>query len=309
MKLLLAAEEAAGVQLLRALLQAGHAPVAVMARERPEAAGASTWAAARHAGVETWPAEEVRDPALAERLRDLGVDIVLNVHSLYIVHPAVLEAAPLGWFNLHPGPLPEYAGLNAVSWTIYRGETRHAVTLHRMAPRVDEGAVAYVESFPIGEEDTALTLSTRCVRLGVEMAMRLVEQAAEDPAGIPVIEQDPARFHYYDAQPPRDRAVSWDRPAVEVSRIIRAFDYHPLHSPWGYVEADLAGRRVGVTGVVRTDQTADRPPGSIEALDSGSVRVACTDEWVEIRRVHVDGRTINAADLERAPRSVGGDDR
>ena len=53
MRLLLAAEEAAGIQVLRGLLRAEQAPVAVMARERPEAAGASTWAAARHAGLET----------------------------------------------------------------------------------------------------------------------------------------------------------------------------------------------------------------------------------------------------------------
>ena len=309
MRLLLAAEEAAGVQVLRALLRVGRPPVAVMARERPSGAGASTWVAAAHAGLETWPAKEVRDPRLADRLRELEVDLVLNVHSLYIVHPAVLSAAPLGWFNLHPGPLPAYAGLNAVSWSIYEGETDHAVTLHRMAPGVDEGAIAYAESFPIVESDTALTLSTRCVRLGLGLVMRLVEQATVDPAGIPVIEQDLGRFRYHDAQPPANATVDWERPAAEVSRVIRAFDYYPLHSPWGHAQANLVGRRVGVTGSSRRGGPTDRPAGSIEAIDGGAARVACADEWVEIRRVHHDGMTFDAADLAAWPLPDGRDDR
>ena len=55
----------------------------------------------------------------------------------------VLEAPRIGSFNLHPGPLPEYAGLNAPSWAIYHGEQEHRVTLHWLDAGIDTGPIAY----------------------------------------------------------------------------------------------------------------------------------------------------------------------
>lgn len=274
-----------------------------MARDAAGAAGSSTWAFAQSSGIETWPAELVRDPSLAARIRGLRVDLVLNVHSLYVVHPALLAAAPLGWYNLHPGPLPSYGGLNAVSWAIYRGESSHAVTLHRMTAAIDKGDIAYAEAFPIDDEDTALTLSARCVRLGVGLVVRLVDQAAVDPTAIPAIRQDPDRFRYFDANPPRETMFSWDLPAKDVSRVIRAFEYYPLRSPWGHPQASLAGQVLGIVGVRLTGQPADQPPGSMKLASGGSIRVACTDEWVEIRRVCIEGHIVDAASLEGLPRT------
>src|SRR5580692_7331177 len=73
------------------------------------------------------PVERVKDPELAESLRSAQVDLLLNVHSLYIIHQGVLAVPRLGAYNLHPAPLPRYAGLNSVSWAIYHGEKEHGV--------------------------------------------------------------------------------------------------------------------------------------------------------------------------------------
>ena len=69
----------------------------------------------------------------------------MNVHSLFLIHP--WSSAPtIGSFNLHPGPLPEYAGLNVPSWAIYEGEKRsHGVTVHWMDEGVDTGPIAWIE--------------------------------------------------------------------------------------------------------------------------------------------------------------------
>ena len=97
-------------------------------------------------------------------MRSEEIDLLLNVHSLYVIHADLVAAPRTGSFNLHPGPLPEYAGLNAPSWAIYHGESRHTVTVHWMEPGIDTGAIAYETSFEIAEDDTGLSLSARCVR-------------------------------------------------------------------------------------------------------------------------------------------------
>jgi hypothetical protein len=69
-------------------------------------------------------------------------------------------------FDLHPGPLPRYAGLNSVSWAIYRGEKEHGVTLHKLAPEIDAGPIIFQESVSIGRKETGLSLTAKCVNAG-----------------------------------------------------------------------------------------------------------------------------------------------
>ena len=71
--------------------------------------------------------------------------------------PRRLHAPPVS--NLHPGPLPQYAGLNVPSWAIYNGEVTHGVSLHRMDSGIDTGPIAYQASVLIGPRDTGLSLS------------------------------------------------------------------------------------------------------------------------------------------------------
>ena len=102
------------------------------------------------------------------------MDLLLNVHALSVL-PAELVAAPrIGSFNLHPGPLPGYAGLNAPSWAIYHGEKTHAVTVHWMDGGIDTGPIAYQSELEITDEDRGFTLSAKCVRAGLPMLQDLL---------------------------------------------------------------------------------------------------------------------------------------
>ena len=134
--------------------------------------GATVASAASTLGLPSLPSERVREPAFADWIHAHDVDLLLNVHSLFVVNSDVIKAPRIGALNLHPGPLPEYAGLNAPSWAIYFGETRHAVTLHWMDVEIDTGAIAYSAEFDVEEEDTGLSLSARCVREGLPLMRR-----------------------------------------------------------------------------------------------------------------------------------------
>jgi UDP-4-amino-4-deoxy-L-arabinose formyltransferase/UDP-glucuronic acid dehydrogenase (UDP-4-keto-hexauronic acid decarboxylating) len=118
LNIVLVGEEAAAAQVARAALRAGHRLVAVLSEKTP-----AVRAAASQHGVAVESPARVRDPAFAADLKMRGVDLLLNVHALHRIDAAVLEAPRLGAFNLHPGPLPRYAGLNGPSWAVLRGET------------------------------------------------------------------------------------------------------------------------------------------------------------------------------------------
>src|SRR6185295_10222691 len=141
LRVLLVAEQAAGVRVLRLLAAGGHAIAAVATTLDTAADGTTVKHAAERLDVPLIEARLVRDPAFGDWIRREGVDLLLNVNSLHVATADVAAAPRLGSFNLHPGPLPAYAGLNAPSWAIYHGEADHAVTLHWMTRDVDAGAV------------------------------------------------------------------------------------------------------------------------------------------------------------------------
>jgi methionyl-tRNA formyltransferase len=290
--LFLAVEEAAGLQLLQALLRTPHR-IAGVAVTPGDPAGVERLAL-RH-GLPVWPAAHVRDPAFADVLRAAGADLLLNVHSLHIVCPEVLAAPRLGAYNLHPGPLPRYAGLNAPSWAIFNGETRHAVTLHRMVPVLDAGPVAGEAAFAIGPDDTALIVYTRCAKLGLLLVTRLVERCAADPASVQHRALDAAGRRVYGRRPPNGGWIDWDWPAGTIANFARACAFGPFASPWGLPKLRLGDDVLCVSRLRRTDRTADAPPGTVVAVDAdGSALVAARDGALLLDQFAVDGRRLPA---------------
>jgi methionyl-tRNA formyltransferase len=301
LRVVVLAEESAGAQVLEALHGAPESPEIAAVVTTTEAEGMRrplVAAAAGRLGLEVRPATELRSGAFADSLRSLDVDLVVNVHSLFVLSNDVLQVPRIGSFNLHPGPLPEYAGLNAPSWAVYEGRATHEVTLHWMAPGIDTGPVAYRASFEIEAAETGLSLTAKCVRHGVPLVLGLVADAARDPASIPLLEQDLDKRRYFGREVPKNGNVDWNAPAREVERFIRAADYSPFTSPWGTLQARLGGRAVGILKASLTGEATDEPPGSIgEILERGAVMVATSDEWIAVRRLQAEGRSVSPSEV------------
>ena len=298
MNVLLVGEESAGAQTLKLLADSDHRLVGVMASPTREAAsGMTVWQRAEKMGCRRWPAESVKDPAFAEVIRGAEVDLLLNVHSLFVIKPEIVAAPRWGSFNLHPGPLPRYAGLNAPSWAIYRGERSHGVTLHRMLAGIDTGTIAYQTLFDIEESDTGFSVSAKCIKFGMELIRKLLETAAENPEAIPAVEQDLDRREYFGKGTPEDGWLAWTRPAREIINFVRAADYTPFPSPWRTPRSRMGDQEVAFVKTALTGRRCDAAPGTIGRSEGGQVWVAGADEWVEVRRLMVNGRPANAAEV------------
>lgn len=298
LRVLLVGEESAGVQTLKMLSEGNHRIIGVMASPTRKAVGGMTlWQHAEKLGLRTWPAEMVKDPAFARVLAAEGVDLLLNVHSLFVIKPEIVEAAAFGSYNLHPGPLPRYAGLNAPSWAIYHGETMHGVTLHRMLAGIDTGPIAYQALFDIDEADNGFSVSAKCIKYGLELIRRLLVDAASGPSNIPAIEQDLTQRNYFGKGTPEDGWLAWDRPARDIHNFVRAADFSPFQSPWINPRSLAGGREIAFIRTSITGLATDARPGTVGRSATGSAIVACRDQWLEIRRALVEGRNVNPTDV------------
>ncbi len=292
----LAGEEAAGVQALRLLAHRGHRVVAVFTGSTEGGSSASPASTAESLGVPVRAASEVREPALAGWLREQRVELLLSVHSRHLIDADVLAAPTLGAYNLHPGPLPERAGLNPQSWALYEGADRHGVTLHQMTPVFDAGPIAFTDAFDLQASDTGLSVLTQCVRRGLGLLERLLE-LLERGEPVPAHPQDSARRRWFGAGPPDDGRLDWRRPARCAVDFVRACDYRPFHSPWDAPRCTAHGLDVAVLGASVDLGSAPAAPGTVAHAEGGAVLVAAADAWVRVTQVEVEGRELPAADV------------
>lgn len=297
MRILLVGEESAGLNVLRWLLTTDHAVVAVLAGNttgRPS----SLAGAAERLGLRVRSAELVRQGDFADWLDSERVDLLLNVHSLFLIHRDALGTPTIGCFNLHPGPLPRYAGLNAPSWAIYHGEARHGTTVHWMTPEIDAGAIAYQTFFDITPADTGLAVTMKCVRLGIPLVAKVVEAAVSGEAAIPRIEQDPDERTYFPPGPPDGGRVSWSAPARRIVDFVRAADYLPFPSPWGHPRTATGSEELEITKASSTGEpTNGARPGTVGGRRARGVLAAAADEWVLLERVRVAGGATWASEV------------
>lgn len=291
------------MQVLRNVAARGHNVTGVLTREPTAESGirgATVSGLAATLGYPTLPAELVTDPTFADRVRHDDVDLILNIHSLFIMDGTVAASARIGAFNLHPGPLPAYAGLNAPSWAILRGEDHHGVTVHWMDAGVDTGPIAYQSTFPLSETDTGLSVARRCVHEGLALIDLLLDTASTDPASVPRRPQDLSLRSYFGRKMPHGGAVDWSWPARYVVDFVRACDHYPLPSPWGYPTARTATDEIALARARTTGRRSDLPPGTVQPTGDGqAVRIACGDEWIDVTHVWRDRRRRPAAQVLR----------
>lgn len=269
-----------------------------MASPSKQGTGAATlWSLATKLGYQTWPAKLVKDPGLVAEIRAQEVDIILNVHSLFIINGQILNAPRLGSFNMHPGPLPRYAGLNSVNWAIYRGETSHGVTIHKMVPELDAGPLVYQAIFDIDDADTGLSLSSKCVKEGIALMLKLVQTASNNPAAIPLIPPDLTKREYFGREVPNEGRLRWSGRARDIVNFIRACDFFPFPSPWGYPRAIWRDQEIRVVKARPAGRPCYVAPGTVGEFVESGIKIASSNEWIIVSKLMVNGKYVNAADM------------
>lgn len=141
------------------------ARIAVVISNRPSAAGLER---ARAAGIEAVVIDHTGysdrlafDRALADALRQRGVELVCLAGFMRLVGAPLLEAFPHRILNIHPSLLPAFPGMHAQRQALAHGVKVAGATVHLVTSELDSGPIVVQAAVPVRDDDTEETLSAR----------------------------------------------------------------------------------------------------------------------------------------------------
>ena len=218
-------------------------------------------------------------------------DVLLSWFWPQRIPERVLALPRRGAFGVHPSLLPRWRGPDPYFWALYNGDAETGVTLHRLAPDYDTGAVVAQQRLAIRDDDDAWSLARRLdapsLTLLGDAAARLA--AGETLEGAP---QDESTATLAPAPTAEDLAIDWRASVDAILRLVRAA------APMPGASADFGGHDVDVLEAKRYEAALPAALAIAEArcVDSG-VAVRAGDGGVLVTRARHGDRRLTGADL------------
>src|SRR3954451_23890657 len=202
---------AMAVPPLQALVAAGYDVALVVTRpdkrrgRGSETAPSPVKAAAVELGL---PVSHRVDDAL-----DVGADLGVVVAYGALVKPHVLAVVPM--VNLHFSLLPRWRGAAPVERALLAGDAETGVCVMQLEEGLDTGPVFACERVPIEPDQTADGLRAELVETGTRLLVATLDGGLDDAR------PQEGEVTYADKIEPDALRLDWDRPAVELARIVR----------------------------------------------------------------------------------------
>jgi methionyl-tRNA formyltransferase len=243
--------------------------------------------AAQRLGVHVLTPSSLKGSDATQTFRALRADAAVVVAYGLILPAAILEAVPLGCFNVHASLLPRWRGAAPINRAIMAGDVETGVTIMRVDEGLDTGPIAMAQPLPIGADATAGEIHDALARLGADLLVRAL--AALDRGALRLRPQPTEGITLAAKIDSNETGIDWTLPASAVHNHCRGLS--PFPGAW--FETDERGAPVRVKVLRTTMGAGSGPPGSV--LDQ-RFNVACGAGAVRILDLQRAGRQILSAE-------------
>ena len=238
-------------------------------------------------------------------LKATGARIAAVVAYGKILKQSVLDALPLGWYNLHFSLLPQWRGAAPVQRAIWAGDDITGATVFKITRGMDEGPILAQMTTEIGAHETAGDLLTRLSNDGANLLCSAL--VGLESGQIVPVEQDSTPCQIAQKITVEDAHIRFDIPSFAIDRQIRACTPNP--GAWCNLHVDSSDLQTITLHVLACALAKDEDielhslnelkPGQILAKKH-NVWVGCASGAIELLEVKSQGKkAMNAADWAR----------
>jgi methionyl-tRNA formyltransferase len=238
---------------------------------------------ARRFGLQALTPTTLRSAEAQADMRAHGAQVAVVVAYGLILPQPILDAFPLGAFNLHASLLPRWRGAAPINRAIMAGDAETGVMVMKMEEGLDTGPVAMAERLPIAADATAGDLHDRLARLGADLMVRAL--AALEHGSLTLTPQSDTGVTYAHKIDKDETRIAWDRPWRDVHNHIRGLS--PFPGAWCEI---AGGARIKVLRTTKGEGAG--LPGTV--LDD-ALTVACGQGAVRVLELQRAGRAAMKA--------------
>lgn len=225
--------------------------------------------------------KNLKSPDFQAELRSLNAN--LQVVVAFRMLPTAVWAMPeLGTFNLHGSLLPKYRGAAPINWAVINGEQETGVTSFFLKQKIDTGNIIFQEKLPIDENDTAGDVHDSMMDLGAATVLKTVQAIEVDK-----VEPQPQDDSLATKAPKiftETCQIDFNQATEKVHNFIRGLSPYP--AAWTMYE-DLRLKILKTTKLLESHELA---VGTIVSDNKRFIRIACTDGFVEVHDLQLQGR-------------------
>lgn len=162
---------------------------------------------------------------LTEQLLTINGDsLIVSANNSYLFPACICNRENFTIINYHSALLPKYAGMNAITWTIYSGEKTGGITWHLVDEQIDHGDILIQKTCEIGEDMTAIQLNRIYDQLAFE-AFKEIFPALLSQTYHSVKQTDSNHKRYRKAEIPSEGYLDLSQNTKFLYRLLRSLDY------------------------------------------------------------------------------------
>jgi methionyl-tRNA formyltransferase len=215
------------------------------------------------------------------QLAALNPDVLVVIAYGLILPPAVLAIPRLGCINVHASLLPRWRGASPIQQVILAGDDRSGVSLMQMDVGLDTGAVFKEIDYPLSERETAGSLHDHLAGIAARPLVDLLNDLASGSAIAKPQDNDKAT--YAGKIKKEDAHIDWQRSALEIDRLIRAFN------PWPIAYTTCENELLRIHQASVRSLSVQAKPGTILQLDREGILVATSQNGLLIEKIQFPG--------------------
>jgi methionyl-tRNA formyltransferase len=236
---------------------------------------------ARRLGIPVLTPTTLKTPEAEAEFRSHNADAAVVVAYGMILPRAILDAPPMGCFNLHASLLPRWRGAAPINRAIMAGDAESGVMVMKMDVGLDTGDVAMAERLAITDTMTAADLHDALAPLGGDLMVRAM--GALERGRLQLTPQSEAGVTYANKIDKAEARIDWNQPARTVLRHIHGLS--PFPGAWCEMAIDGELARVKILRCELAGGSGE--PGDV--LDD-RLAIACRDGAIRILELQRAGK-------------------
>lgn len=236
--------------------------------------------AAEKLNIPVYQTEDINSEESVELLKSVGADIFVVAAFGQILKEEVLNIPRFYPINIHASILPAYRGASPINRAIIEGERVTGVSVMKMGPGLDDGDVALVKEYEIGEEN-AEELTMSLSKLGAEAIVEFLN--LHERGNVEFYPQDHTKSTYAGKIDKSMGEIDFSQPGEKIVNLVRGL--YP--KPGAHTVLDGVNLKVYDAHILQCDEAV--APGTVVGSRDSLVVKTC-DGAISIDELQLPGK-------------------